>query len=129
MFLILDLSPHNQQIYAYLDFPNCFTIVNIYRLIASIIVSTTYKNLTIIPTIILLVVLTFWLVKYPIITWRYNLISQLFISVILWTIVCHIVGMVSQQHMQILAYVIGLPAFMGCSVWLLKKRVIYIVKK
>lgn len=96
MFLFLDLSPHNEQVYACVHFPNCYTILNFYRPIAALIAATNNNNYTIVPAVILLFIMVFWLIKYPLITWRYNHMSQIFICSILWTILCKIISLISQ---------------------------------
>ncbi len=96
MFLFLDLSPHNDKVYAFVSFPNCYTILNVYRPIAAFIAVTDNISYTIVPAVILLLIMVIWMMKYPLITWRYNTISQIFICSILWTILCKIISLISQ---------------------------------
>lgn len=96
IFLLLDLSPHNGKVYAFASFPNCYTILNVYRPIAAFIAVTNNINYTIVPAVILFIILVIWIIKYPLITWRYNTISQIFICSILWTILCKIFSLISQ---------------------------------
>jgi hypothetical protein len=72
MMLLTDLSPENNKIFAVVNFPNCFTILNIYRVIISIMNSTDNGHFIIIPTILFMVLTFFGLISFPFLTWRYN---------------------------------------------------------
>lgn len=82
--LMIDLSPQNDNVFAIVSLPNCFTVLNFYRPLAALIVCINNSNLIIIPTAFLFFLLTVFLLKYPIITWRFNSASQCFISAIIW---------------------------------------------
>ncbi len=86
MFLITDLSPQNNKINACLVFPNCFTYLNIYRPIASIMIATGCQKYLSIPSTLILLALVISLLRFPLLTWRFNRISQIIMSTIIWTI-------------------------------------------
>ena len=129
MFLLTDLSPQNNKVYACVRFPNCFTFLNIYRPIASIMISTGCQNYMPIPTTLLLIALLFSLLRFPLITWRFNRVSQMFMSAIIWSILFSFLELASQQSLSIVSYLVGLPSFALCMEWLLSKRTLSILKE
>jgi len=129
MFLLTDISPQNRKLFAYVDFPNCFTIYNIYRPIAAIIISTNNHQYVIIPTVMLFCTLILFIIKSPVITWKYNRFSKGFICCLLWLIICRFFKSDNLDVTTlVLLYLIGTPVFILCSYYMLKKRMIYILK-
>ena len=129
MFLLTDTSPQNNKLFAYIDFPNCFTVYNIYRPIGSLLAATNNHQYSIIPTVMLFCTLFFFIIKSPIITWRYNRFSKGFICCLLWLIICRFFDEENLKETTIIAlYLIGTPVFIISSHFLLKKRMTHILK-
>lgn len=129
MFLLTDLSPQNNNVYAVVDSPNVLFILNMYRPIASLIVATGHDQYVIIPTVFFFILLLIALLKLPAITWKFNIFSQSLISSILWTILCRFSELATRQKLLLPIYLIGLPIFVLFMVWLLKARVVSILKR
>ena len=129
MFLLTDLSPQNHKIYAFVNFPNCFTFLNIYRPIAALLVSTNNFHYVIIPTSILFLVLIVGLLKHPIITWQYNRISQSVIASVIWIILIRILELISGSEISGLVSLVGFPIFVFFAQWLTHRRLISIISK
>jgi hypothetical protein len=127
MFLLTDLSPQNGKVFAFVSFPNCFTFLHIYRPVAALMASTSSAQYVIIPTSLLLIVLVVGLLKQPIITWKYNRVSQSAIAVIVWLIFIRILELVSGTEQLSLACLISAPAFVFLAQWLLHRRLLSIV--
>lgn len=88
MFLLTDLSPQNKKVFAYVFFPNCFTVLNVYRPFASIMIATGNFKYCLIPTVLLFILLLFTIFKYPSTTWRYNKVSKAYVACFIWTMLC-----------------------------------------
>ena len=127
MFLLTDLSPQNGKVFAFVSFPNCFTFLHIYRPVAALIASTSSAQYVIIPTSLLLVVLVVGLLKQPLITWKYNRVSQSAIAVIVCLILIRILELISGTEQLSLACLISVPAFVFFAQWLLNRRLLSIV--
>lgn len=129
MFLLTDLSPQNHKIYAFVTFPNCFTFLNVYRPIAALIASTSSAAYVVVPMSVLLIVLVVGLLKQPIITWRYNPISQALISAVVWLIFSRILELISGTEQSALVCLTGVPIFVLFVRWLAHRRVLSIITK
>lgn len=129
MFLLTDLSPQNNNVYAVVDFPNVFFVLNIYRPVAAIMIAAHHSTYVIIPTAFLFLFITLSLLKLPTITWKFNKISQALVSAIIWTIICRFAELSTQQKLLLPIYLIGLPIFVLFMIWLLKARVVSILKR
>lgn len=127
MFLLIDLSPENKRVYSYVSFPNCFTFINIYRIVASILIATGNSTYSLIVAGFLLLALLVGSIKSPIITWRFNTISQLYVSFLIWTILNRFIYLILQQNITISLFIIGTPIFGIFFISILRKRMIYIV--
>ena len=88
MFMMGDLSPQNGRNCAYVGFPNCFTLFNVYRPVVAVMSVNDMRNYAIIPTAIFFILLIALLIRFPLISWKYNKFSQGFFCIILWSILC-----------------------------------------
>lgn len=129
MFLLTDLSPQNNNIYAVVDFPNVFFLINIYRPVAAFIIATNHSNYVIIPTSFLFFFMTLALLKNPAIIWRFNKFSQALASTLIWSILCRFAELSTRQNLLLPMYLVGLPIFVLFMIWLLKARVVSVLKK
>ena len=129
MFLLTDLSPQNNRIYAVVAFPNSFTFLHLYRPIAALMVSCNKLHYVIIPTSLLFLFLAIGLLKCPILTWKHNRVSQSLVSCILWMILCRIIEIFAGRELTALMWLIGTPFFIFFFQWLLNRRVISIIQK
>ena len=129
MFLITDLSPKNNRIYSFVAFPNCFTFVNIYRPVVALLIATGNSAYSLIPTSFLFVVMLVSIVRSPVVSWRYNFVSQFYIATLLWTVLYRFVGLVSQEEPSIAFFFIGVPIFALFFFWILHKRLVSIIEQ
>lgn len=95
MFLLTDLSPKNNKIFAVVFFPNCSTVMNLYRPVAAIMTATGNQHYGLIPTLLVFLFLNFAILKYPSTTWRYNKVAKGYFSCYIWTILCHFLSLQS----------------------------------
>ena len=77
--LVMHLSPQFGRIYAYVTFPNALFLIHIARPILAIL-SGLESNPTRILIFFMLPLIAGFLLKFPILSWRYNTFSQLFAS-------------------------------------------------
>ena len=129
MFFLTDLSPQNNKIFACIMFPNCFTYLNIYRPIAAIMIATDCKNYLPIPSTLILVALMISLLRFPLLTWRFNRISQMLMSIIIWSILYNFMDLALMQTLSVVLYFVGIPIFALFMDWVLSRRIISIVKQ
>lgn len=130
MFLLTYLSPQHNIIIAYLHFPNCFTIINMYRPILFLInCGTNHSHSILALNVLILIILVIMLIKSPIITWRFNEISQIFVSVIIWTILCRLMSLINQKELIVIAYFFGIPTFSLFMIWILQIRILSVLKR
>ena len=87
-FLLTDISPQNNKLFSYIDFPNIFTLYNIFRPIGAFLISTDNHKYSLIPTVIFFCLTILFLIKSPAITWRYNRFSKGFFCALGWFIIC-----------------------------------------
>jgi hypothetical protein len=128
MLLLTDLSPENEKIFSLVYFPNCFTFLNVYRPIVSIIVATTYHtSLILVLTVIFCVFLIFFIIKYPSISWRCNELTIAYFSSYIWTILYHIVELATSSHTTIWYFIIVFPFFIFFMAWAVHKRVFWVL--
>lgn len=129
MFLVTDLSPKNDRVYSFIGFPNCFTFVNLYRPVVALLIATGNSAYSLIPTSFLFVVLLVSIVRSPVVSWRYNFVSQFYIATLLWTVLYRFVGMVSQADPSIAFFFVGVPIFALFFFWVLHKRLVSIIEQ
>lgn len=127
MFLLTDLSPQNRKLFAVVYFPNCFTVLNIYRPIGALVAATNNAPFAILPAVFLFVGLLALILKYPMITWRSNKLSQAYFSCILWIILCRFMELGARTNLLIEVKLVGTPIFVLFMAWILKKRTLYIL--
>lgn len=119
LFLVTDLGPMNRRIYSSTCFPNCITFINIYRLIASLMISTNNSSYLIVISSLLFISLVAGLVRNPIITWSSNLLSQIYVICLIWTLLYQFISMACKIEDDVVYYVIGLVIFIVSFLWVL----------
>ena len=88
LFLLLNinLSPYENRVYAIFDFPNIFTFFHIMRVIFTIVGTLNSNGIPIIGLIVF-VPYALFLLRNPLITWRYNKLSQIIHGMILYWLI------------------------------------------
>lgn len=118
-FFMTELSSCGNKTIAYLSFPNCFTFLNIFRLILPALVAHEQINYILIPSIALFLVLVVLLARSPIISWKFNKINQIFFTFLMWNIICSTIQIITQTEPSIYMYLIGGTAFVLSMDWIL----------
>lgn len=126
-FFIAELSPCDNKTVAYLNFPNCFTFLNLFRIILFTLVALGKANYVIISTIVFFLTLIVLLTRSPVISWKYNKMNQIFFTFLKWNIIWSTIQMINQIEASMYIYLIGGTAFVFCMNWILQKRTVSII--
>lgn len=118
-FFIAELSPCDNKTVAYLNFPNCFTFLNLFRIILFTLVALGKANYVIISTIVFFLTLIVLLTRSPVISWKYNKMNQIFFTFLKWNIIWSTIQMINQIEASMYIYLIGGTAFVFCMNWIL----------
>ena len=126
--LNLNLSPYENRTYALFDFPNAFTCFHLMRVLFAVVGSLNSKGIPILALIVL-IPFTIFLLRNPIITWRYNKLSQIVCGMTIYWQVVMISEFFRGSPFRIWIYLIAAP-FIGYFFTLaLEKRVTITIQK
>ena len=126
--LLINLSPQNRSPYKFVWFPNSLTFTSIFKLVAALLLSAGKSQFIPILAGLLFLTLIVSMIKFPIITWKFNTYAQIYVSSLMWIILNRFISLISQQDINIATFIIGIPIFVIFSFWIVNKRVLKIIK-
>lgn len=125
---LTDMSPANKNAYSTPNFPNIFYLHNIYRLIAAIVAASNNQQVLLYMTIAYgIIIVSYLLFKYCIITWRFDHISQLYFAIFIWIAVFRMLELITSMEISVLVFLFGAIIFSVSIRWLLRVRMLSII--
>jgi hypothetical protein len=126
--LLTDLSPYNHRTISSVTFPNCLTLLNIYRPISAFLaVSGCFRSLLVVSASFFALALVF-LFRCPVISWKHNQYSRIYLSMVLWSILFRLIKVATASEASTVFYMLGLLCFVFVVKWLAHKRVTMIIE-